>query len=146
MLLIRPINKSSRCKVLEKTTWCSYVEYRHQLFSPRISTPYLFFTPSFCLGFLVKLAHFKSCRIDSAADWKLLFICLLELCRHLSWAPLQNLALFTLNIWPLHAPCNMLKKMCERKEEEENNSWREREKKGATLTQYCTSVKYPTSC
>lgn len=31
--------------------------------------------------------------IDSAAHWKIPFICLVELCRHLSWVPLQNLSL-----------------------------------------------------
>lgn len=134
-------------KVLENTTPCSYVECRHQLFSPWISSPYLFSSP-FLFGISCEVGTLQSRQIDSAADWKILFICLVELCRHLSWAPLQNLTLFTLNIWPL---CDTLqhagteKMYLWRKGEGKKTSWIEK-KKCASLTQYFTSVKHPTSC
>ena len=108
LLLIRPINKA-QAESLEGNRIMFSCRIQTSILSPGAPHPIL---PLFLFGISCEVGTLQSRQIDSAAEWEIPFIRLLELCRHLSWAPLQNLALFTLNIWPLHDTLQHAKRMC----------------------------------
>lgn len=105
-----PYNEDTHCKIWERTASCSGVANRHQrrstqppLLPPNTVSFFFFPLPlGFCLGLLVKLAHFKAAgltalhteRSHSSACWNYADI-------SLEYHFRTSRSLFALNIWPL---------------------------------------------